>query len=176
VSPLAAFDARLYDAGVDLSVVSIRRTGAASLDPAIKSGNYLNNLLALNEARERGAFECLMLSTEGFLTEGATSNVFLVTKGVLRTPALECGLLAGVTRSVVLDVARAAGIEARQEALTRDDLSAADEVFITSTLKDVMPASTIDRRRVGSGGCGPVTRRLQELYKARVRPDDAVKS
>lgn len=170
VTPFRGFPAAAYDEGVDVALVGVLRTGRLSLDPRIKSGNYLNNILALREAKRAGAFECLMPNREGDLTEGSTSNVFLVQDGRLRTPSLDCGLLDGITRSFVLEVAAAAGIAVEETRLAADDLAAADEVFLTSSLKEVMPVRAIVLPEGGalwSGGPGPVTQNLLSRYRAR---------
>jgi len=166
VRPFSGLDAGLYTDGVRVSVVSVLRNDAGALDPAIKSGNYLNNILALREARADNAFECLMLNGDGHLTECATSNVFLVEGGRLRTPAMSCGLLDGITRTFLIDVARDLGESVDEAALTVDDLASAEEVFITSSLKEVLPVTRVDDRTVGTGRPGARTMELLERYRA----------
>ncbi len=167
VRPLEAFDPACYAEGVDVALVGVTRTGKRSLDPKIKSGNYLNNIIALHEARRQGAFECLMPNQDGYITEGSTSNVFLVKRGALRTPSLECGLLDGITRSFLFEIAAEAGYRIREEKLLPADVFDADEVFITSSLKEVMPVRSVSGRQVGDGRPGAVTRDLLERYRAR---------
>ncbi len=145
VRPFEGQDPACFEEGVDVAVVGVLRTGRRSLDPKIKSGNYLNNILALREAKRLGCFECLMPNREGNLTEGSTSNVFLVRDGRLLTPALESGLLDGITRGFVLELAAEAGIEVVETTLDADDLAAADGLFITSSLKEVMPVKRVKR-------------------------------
>src|SRR5262249_48797597 len=139
VRPLTPLDPSLYQNGVEIALVAIRRNPKRALDPAIKSGNYLNNILGLREARARGAHECVMLNAEGWLTEGAPSNRFVVRGDAVRTPAFDDGLLDGITRGRVLELARAAGIPAAEAHLGRDDLLGADEAFLTSSLRGVLP-------------------------------------
>jgi branched-chain amino acid aminotransferase len=160
VKPLAPIPAQHYTDGVPVILSSIRRNDPRALDPAIKSNNLLNNVLAMQETRAKGAFEPIMLNETGEVAETAGANVFIVKEGVLLTPPLEAGILAGVTRGVVLELARGLSLAAREEPIAVKDLLAADEVFVTSTLKEVMPVATIDGRAVGPGRPGPVTIRL----------------
>jgi branched-chain amino acid aminotransferase len=165
--PLMVWPRAWYEEGIELRVVERMRNPRRAVSPAIKSGNYLNNVLALIEAKRSRADDAVMLNEHGFLTECTTSNVFFVRDGVLETPALECGILVGVTRAIVLDVARKAGIVAREGHFTIDDLHRAEEAFITSTTKDLVPVRAIDDVRVKAPG--PLTRRLSDLFRTRVR-------
>ena len=160
VKPLAPIPPQQYVDGVPVILSSVRRNDPLALDPAMKSCNLINNILAVQEAQARGAVEPIMLNSVGEVAETASSNVFLVQKGVLLTPPLEAGILAGVTRGVVLELAASLDIAVREEPIAVKDLLAADEAFVTSTLKEVMPIATIDARPVGSGRPGPVTLRL----------------
>lgn len=162
------FPQELYDHGVEVSVVSVVRNRRDMVDPAVKSGNYLNNLLAIQEARRKRAFESVMKNADGFLTECSTSNLFLVSSGVLRTPALDCGLLDGVTRGLLLEIAVENGIEAREDRLTERDLLSADEAFLSSSLKEVLPVTRVDGRAIGSGKPGPVTAKLLTALRERI--------
>jgi branched-chain amino acid aminotransferase len=165
VRPLTLPAPRLYELGVDVALVETRRTPRRSLDPAIKSGNYLNNILGLREAKAAGAYECVMLNHEGRIAEGSTSNLFVVRGGQLRTPALDDGLLAGITRRRVLELA--APIVTTAEAhLHAADVTDADEAFLTSSLRGVLPVTRVDRRALGDGHPGPITRRLMTAYAA----------
>lgn len=165
---LPARPERHYAEGIRVAVVEVRRNHPRSLDPAIKSSNLLNNILAVREARSRGAEEPLMLSLDGHLAEGASTNVFLARGGVVRTPPLATGILAGITRDVVREIAPRLGIECREEPLRLDDLLAAEEAFLTSTTRDVVPVREVDGTRVGDGRPGPLTRRLMEGFRAYV--------
>jgi branched-chain amino acid aminotransferase len=167
VVPLAAPSPDMYQRGVGVEIVSIARNDARAIDPAVKSGNYLNNVLALGEARRRsGAYEAILCAPGGSVAEGASSNVFAVIDGQVRTPALSVGILAGVTRGKVLELCRAHGIPfAEVDYLSAEEVRSAQEVFITSATRGVLPVSTVDRRPVGDGQPGPVTRRLVALYQ-----------
>ena len=166
VKPYAPLPPASYTDGVAVILASVRRNPPHSLDPAIKSCNLLNNIQAMQEAQAKGAFEAIMLNEIGEIAETAGANVFMVKDGTLITPPLEAGILAGVTRHVVLELARGLELPVREEPVAVKDLLAADEVFITSTLKEVLPVATIDGRRVGPGRPGPVTLRLLAALRA----------
>jgi branched-chain amino acid aminotransferase len=157
-----------YETGIRIRVAVRLRNNVRAVDPNVKSGNYLNNVLAFTEARRAGDHDAVMCNAEGHLTEMTTSNVFLVTNGVYRTPAMEAGLLRGITRTQLLDLIARNGWECREEDLTPEDLTSADEVFITSTLKGVMPVTRVDGSPVGDGKPGPLTKRLHAAQKADV--------
>jgi len=164
VRPLVLPDETLYRRGAKLAVVGVQRTPKRAVDPSIKSGNYLNNIMALAEARKEGAHEAVMCDAHGRVAEGSTSNVFVVQSGVLVTPPIEVGLLPGITRSRVLALAAADGIEVREHILTPDDLMGADEVFITSSIRGVLPIAEVSERRLAEAP-GPLTRRIMNLYR-----------
>jgi len=168
VKELSAPAPALYERGIGLAIVDIVRNPADALDPAAKSGNYLNNILALRQALARGADEALMCNVDGFVSEGASSNVFVVRKGVLRTPPTGAGILHGITRSKVLSLAGEVGMKALEENLTPADIQGADEVFISSSVREVMPVTRVDDAVVGDGAPGEATRRLHVAYRAAV--------
>ena len=157
--------------GVDVAVVDVQRNAVAAIDPAIKSSNLLNNLLAWRAGRRLGVFEPILLNASGRLADGASSNLFVVANGRLRTPALAEGLLRGITREAVIALAREASIPVDEEALPPEALRQADEAFLTSTLKGVLPIRRVDGWPVGDGRPGPVTRRLMQAYDALTGPD-----
>ena len=155
----------------------LRRNDRRTIDPAWKTGNYLNNLLCLREARARGADEVVMVNLMDEITEAAVSNIHFVRDGVVLTPGLASGLLAGVTRRVLIErIAPAAGIEVREEALRPADLGGMEECFLTSTTKDVTPVAAIDEHRFQVGP-GSVTAKLKTAFGeyarayARARPE-----
>jgi branched-chain amino acid aminotransferase len=166
VRPLALPTAEQIKNGVDVAIVSVRRNLRRALDPAVKSGNYLNNVLALAEARRtQRAHESIMCNAEGLLVEGSTSNIFVVNRGMVRTPALEDGLLDGITRRRVLELARAEGIECEETHLLPDALRGADEAFLTSSIRGVLPVVVVDGVPVRDGRPGPITRRVMQSYE-----------
>jgi branched-chain amino acid aminotransferase len=159
------YPAEIYTEGVRLRIARIRRNLREALDPRIKSLNFLNNVLAKAEARRAGAFEALMLNHRGALAECTVSNIFFVSRGVLKTPSVECGILDGITRGVVMGLARAEGMAVEEGEYLPDDLYSADEAFITNTTLEAAPVGAIDGRRLAAG---PVARRLREAYRAEV--------
>jgi branched-chain amino acid aminotransferase len=166
VKPHVEFPAAHYIDGVDVALVDVRRNHPRALDPAIKSSNLLNNVLAVREAQSRGAEEAVLLNQEGRLAEGASTNVFVVRGARLRTPPLDTGILAGITREVVLELAASLSIDAGEESLGAEDLRAADEAFLTSSTREIVPIRRVDGRPVGEGRPGPLTRRLLEAFRA----------
>jgi len=159
---------REKNTGVTAVIVAVRRNPIESLDPRIKSSNLLNNILAAQQAKDAGAEEALLFNTHGHLAESTTSNAFFVSSGRLRTPSLDCGLLSGVTRDLVLELCAEAGIAVEQGSWSRQELERAEEIFLTSTTREILPIASLDGRPVGSGGRGPVTGRIQQLFEARV--------
>jgi branched-chain amino acid aminotransferase len=158
-----------YEKGVTLALVDVVRNHPGSVNPLIKSNNLLTNALAMQEAARHGAYEGIMRNFRGELAECTTSNLFLVKDGVALTPPLASGLLPGITRAFLFEVGREAGITVREAVLRDDDLASADEVFITSTTRGVVPATKIDNRIVGSGVPGPVTRGLGSAYNRKAQ-------
>lgn len=167
VKPYADTPAAVQARGIAIIVSSVMRNHPAAVDPRIKSNNLLNNALAMQDALRRGADEALMRNHRGEFSECSQSNFFVVQGGEVLTPPLDAGLLEGVTRNFLFDVARSAGVPARYAVLRDADLAAADEMFITSTTREVLPVTTIDGRPVGSGSPGPVTRALAAEFHAR---------
>ncbi len=171
VRPCPALPRNAREEGVDVAVVEVQRNARAALDPAIKSGNLLNNFLAWSEGKRLGAFEPILLNADGRVTEGATSNVFIVVGGRLETPPLGEGLLEGITRGIVIDLARQERLPVSEEAFGPDRLRGADEAFLTSTLKGVLPVRRCDGWPIRHGRPGPITRRLMDLYDALVEAE-----
>ena len=143
------------------------RNHPAAINPRIKSNNLLNNALAMQEAIRAGAQEALMRNHRGEISECAQSNFFLVKDGTALTPPLDSGLLEGVTRNFVFDVGALAGVPIREAVLGDQDLSDADEMFITSTTREILPVTRIDDHPVGSGVVGPVTTTLATAFRRR---------
>ena len=154
-----------FTEGIPVVVVSVRRNNRRALDPAIKSCNLINNILAIQEAQAKGAVEALLLNDQGEVTEGASSNVFVVRNGALLTPPLEAGILAGVTRDVILGLGAQLGIPTREQSLRVPELYAADEAFVTSTLKEATPIRTVDGRPLGTACPGPVSLQVLAAFR-----------
>ncbi len=151
-------------AGIDLLTSSWRRPPADVLDPRVKSLNYLNNVMAKLEARQRGGDEALLLNAAGSIAETSVANIFLVRGGDLLTPPPSDGALEGITRATVLELAASLGIPARTQSLGRFDLFAADEVFLTGSGAGLVPVRSLDGRSIGSGGPGPVYEKIWAAF------------
>ena len=166
---IALYPAELYERGLDIITASTIRNHPAALSPRIKSLNYLNNILAKIEGLQAGCIEALMLNTKGEVAECTGDNIFLVRGGVLLTPPLDAGILEGVTRDAVIELARQSKIEVREMPLTKHDVYVADECFLTGTAAEVIPVVKVDGRVIGPGTPGPVTRDLRERFHKLAR-------
>ncbi len=166
---ISLYPAELYQNGLEIVTASTVRNHPAALSPRIKSLNYLNNILAKIEGLQAGCVEALMLNHKGEVAECTGDNIFLVRGGVLLTPPNDAGILEGITREAVIELARASGREVREVALTRHDVYIADECFLTGTAAEVIPVVRVDSRVIGSGSPGPVTRDLIERFHKLAR-------
>lgn len=162
--PLVAPAAALYETGVDVILATTRRNLPSALSPQIKSLNFLNNILAKREALAAGAFDSVLLNWEGHLTECTISNLFFVTDGRLHTPSLECGILDGITRSMVLHLAKEQNLTVEEGRFTPGQLYRSDECFVTNTSMEIMPVTSVDRQPIGDGKPGPLTRTLRKRF------------
>lgn len=169
VKPLVPPPAEVYDRGVKVVLVDVVRNHPQSVNPMIKSNNLMNLALAAQAALKRGGFEAVMRNYRGELTECTQSNLFIVKNGVALTPPLESGLLPGITREFIFDIGRATDVDVRDQVLRDDDLFAADEAFLTSTTREVVPIVTVDRQQIGNGRPGPVTLKLLKAFRDRTR-------
>jgi branched-chain amino acid aminotransferase len=167
VKPFQPPAEKTFTDGIRLSLVSVRRNHPQALNPMIKSNNLLNNALAMQEAIRSDAEEALMRNQHGDLVECSQSNFFVVRDGAVRTPPLAAGLLPGITREFVLELADELGVPAREERLTPDDLRTADEAFITGTTREVTPVVRVDDLTIARGVPGAISRRLLTVYRAR---------
>jgi branched-chain amino acid aminotransferase len=163
---IQVYPADLYARGMEIVTVPTVRNLHSAVNPAIKSLNYLNNILAKIEANNAGVEEAVMLNSEGYVAEGTADNLFIVKKGALFTPPLSAGALYGITRQTVIELAEQSGVKVSEPNLTRYDLFNADECFVTGTGAEIMPVVKIDGRVIGTGKPGPLTRRLVEEYHA----------
>jgi len=169
VQPIESPTPQQFEKGMSLQIVSRFRNHPNALDPAMKSGNYLNNLLAFLESSENGFDDALLCDADGFVTEGTTFNVFYVRRGILCTPPLPVGILDGITRRTLLRLARELGIEIRESYFDRNRLYAADEVFATGTVKEIMPVTRVDHQKIGTGVPGVITRKLRSAFDADIQ-------
>ena len=169
VDDISLYPRELYDNGLEIITAATIRNHPAALNPRIKSLNYLNNILAKIEAIRGGCLEALMLNHKGEVAECTGDNVFVVKKGELRTTPTDAGILEGVTRNAVIELAETAGIPFREMTMTRHDIFTADEFFLTGTAAEIIPVVKCDGRPIGTGKPGPVTRRLREMFQELVK-------
>ena len=167
--PLIELPSEIYERGCKVVLVDVVRNHPKAVNPMIKSNNLMNQALAAQQAFQRGAFDGVMRNNRGELTECATSNLFLVRNNAVLTPPIECGLLPGITRELLFEVGRNAGIEVREQVLRDGDLFRADEAFLTSTTREIVPIVDVDERAIGNGKPGAVTRRLLKAFRERAR-------
>ena len=160
----------MYKKGMSVITAKTVRTPAQSLNPQVKSLNYLNNILAKIEACDAGVDEALMLNYDGFVAECTAENIFIVQEAKVLTPPVSAGILEGITRDFVLELAGENGIEAEEINLLPDDLYSADECFLAGTAAEILPVTKIDGRIVGTGQPGPVTKRLIDSFHKYVQP------
>ncbi len=166
---IALYPEELYQKGLEIITVSTVRNHPAALSPRIKSLNYLNNILAKIEGLQAGCIEALMLNHKGEIAECTGDNIFLVRNGRLLTPPNEAGILEGITREAVIELATNAGIEVREVPLTKHDVYIAEECFLTGTAAEVVPVVKVDSRSIGDGAPGPITRRLIDQFHKLTR-------
>jgi branched-chain amino acid aminotransferase len=166
VVPLVVPPESVYTEGVDATVSSLRRGGRFA---DIKTGSLIQQVLARREAKSRNAFEAILLTADGKLSDGITSNIYMVRNGRLLTPSHAAGIVEGITRGVVLDLAREAGMDVVEGLIDVSEIAAADEMFLTSSTREVVPITRVDGKPVGKGQPGPVTKQLLESYRAAVQ-------
>ncbi len=157
---IALYPPEVYERGLTCIVCGLARNHPNTTSPRVKSLNYLNNVMAKAEAREAGADEAIMLTTDGFVSECTGDNIFLIRGGELMTPPASMGILEGITRDVVIELARKRGLVVHEKVLIRHDLYVAEECFGTGTAAEIVPITRIDGRAVGDGTPGPITKQL----------------
>lgn len=156
---------QVYRDGIELITAATQRVNAAAINPAIKSLNYLNNVLAKIEAIHAGTIEAIMLNSAGYVAECTGDNLFIVRRGRLETPPVSDGALIGITRGVIFELAAKAGIPALESHLTRYDIMTADECFITGTAAEIVPVAKVDSRPIGTGRPGALTLQLISEFR-----------
>ena len=171
VDKIALYPPEMYEKGLTVATVATQRNLPEAINPRIKSLNYLNNILAKIEAVNAGVEEAIMLNSFGMVSECAGDNIFAVRKGLVITPSISMGVLEGVTRNVVIEMAREKGRGVKQLVMTRHDLFIADECFLTGTAAEIIPVVKVDGRQIGDGKPGPITRDLMESYHRLTREE-----
>lgn len=168
VKEYGGYPADAYERGIESITLATRKVPAACLDPALKTGNYLPNIMAKRELERSGMIEGVVLSMAGDVVSGSVSNIFLVKEGRVRTPSEDCGIRPGVTREILLRVAASLKVDVTAEPITVDDLHAADEIFFANTLMECLPVRRMDGHDLASAAPTSWTRRLHAAYRDRV--------
>ena len=159
-----------YENGVHVVITNVVRVSKESVDPNVKSGNYLNNVMAFMQAKREKAFDSIMLNYKGYVTQGTTSNVWIVKDNTIKTPPLQAGILEGITRKTLLQLAKSDdSLKIEQVNFTAEELINADECFLTSTMKEIVPVTQVDNSPIGTGTVGPLTVKLHSLYSDFVK-------
>jgi len=171
VDEIVLYPQEMYERGIEAIIVSTRRSAPMALNPAIKSLNYLNNILAKIEVHNAGAHEGIMLNAQGFVVEATGENIFIYREGRLLTPPVWAGALPGITRAVVMELAQREGIQVAEEIFTPYELYTAQECFLTGTAAEIVPVVKVDGRPIGEGRPGPVTKRLMEAFRQLTRSE-----
>lgn len=166
---LSLYPKELYEKGLEIVTASTVRTNPAALNPQIKSLNYLNNILAKIEGHRAGCVEAMMLNSKGEVAECTGDNIFVVKRGELRTPPTDAAILDGITRRVVIEIAKRESIPVKETSMTRQDVYSADELFITGSAAELIPVIRVDARTIGDGKPGPIFKRLLDRFREEVR-------
>jgi branched-chain amino acid aminotransferase len=161
---ISLYPEELYEQGLKIITAGTMRNHPSALNPRIKSLNYLNSILAKIEATNSGCLEALMLNHKGEVSECTGDNIFVVRKGELHTPSIDAGILEGITRDAVIEIAKTLGIKVVERTMDRHDVYTADEVFLTGTAAEVIPVVDCDARLIGDGKPGPITQRLRKAF------------
>lgn len=174
---ISLYPKECYETGLNVATVGTMRNHPAATNARVKSLNYLNNVMARMEATLSNCQEALMLNHKGEIAECSGDNIFLVKRGELSTPSIDAGILDGITRRCVIDLAKKNGLVVHECALSRFDVFVADECFLTGTAAEIVPVATVDGRTIGNGKAGPVTKKLLAAYKELVtEPEDKVET
>lgn len=170
-SSIALYPKELYENGLVVNTVATRRNISEGTNPRFKSLNYLNNIMAKIESKLTGTIEALMLNNEGYVTEATGDNIFILRNGILITPPTYAGILEGVTRNAVIELAKKRGIEVKETLFHRHDVYGAEECFLTGSAAEVIPVINVDKRSIGSGKPGNVTKLLIDDFKKLTKED-----
>jgi len=169
VDDISLYPKELYENGLEIITASTIRNHPNALSPRIKSLNYLNNIMAKMEAIRAGCLEAIMLNHIGEVAECTGDNIFIIKNGIVKTPPTQAGILEGITRNFVMELARNLNIPVQESAMTRYDVYTADEVFLTGSAAEVIAVTKVDERNIGTGKQGEITRKLRELFQLECR-------
>jgi branched-chain amino acid aminotransferase len=158
-----------YEHGLEIVTASTIRNHPGALNPRIKSLNYLNNILARIEGKLAGCSEALMLNHQGQVAECTGDNIFVIHHGKLYTPPIDAGILEGITRNAVMELATSLGMDVVEQTMTRHDIYVADECFLTGSAAEIIPVVKLDGRAIGSGSVGEITKQLSDAFHKLVR-------
>lgn len=159
-----------YQKGVEMIVAQVKRNPVDSMDPNIKSGNYLNNVMAITEAKRQGAFDAIMLNQQGLVTESTVSNIWIVDENnVIKTPPLKAGILEGITRKSLLEICKSNNLKVLEENFNENQLKMAHECFLTSSTRHIIPVVKIDEYKVGVGVPGSITKKLIKMFQTQLQ-------
>ena len=170
---ITLYPEEMYTKGMPIITAVQRRNKATIVDPQVKSLNYLNNILAKIEANRAGVPEALMLNHDGIVAECTGDNIFIVKEGVIYTPPIHVGILDGITRSTVIELAKTLGYEVIEKEFTLFNVYSADECFLTGTAAEAIPVTSVDERVIGEGGCGPITAKVLKAFQVYARENGA---
>jgi branched-chain amino acid aminotransferase len=174
---ISLYPKECYETGLNVATVATMRNHPAATNARVKSLNYLNNVMARMEATLSNCQEALMLNHKGEIAECSGDNIFLIKKGELYTPSIDAGILEGITRDCVLELAKQAGIPVHECSLSRFDVFTAEECFLTGTAAEIVPVATVDGRTIGTGKAGPITKKLWSAYRELTHePEDSLNS
>ena len=165
------YPAEFYEQGLEIITVPTRRTSSAALPPTVKSLNYLNNILAKIEAQHLGYHEAIMLNDQGFVAECTGDNIFIIKNNNLITPPAYLGILKGITRACVMDIAEKKDMAVKEEVITRHNIFTADECFLTGTAAEIIPVVCVDKRVIGDGKPGEITLNLMKEFRKATKTD-----
>lgn len=171
---ISLYPPELYENGLTVVTAAIRRSSAEVLNPRVKSLNYLNNILAKIEGTLAGCMEAIMINSEGYVSEATGDNIFIVKNGAVITPPQYAGILEGITRNTVIELAQDAGLPVFERLFTRHDLYTADECFLTGTAAEIIPVVKVDGRKIGSGKPGEITWRLIRAFRELTKHDGPI--
>jgi len=169
VDDISLYPKELYENGLEIITASTIRNHPNALSPRIKSLNYLNNIMAKMEAIRAGCLEAIMLNHIGEVAECTGDNIFIIKNGIVKTPPTQAGILEGITRNFVMELARNLNIPVQESAMTRYDVYTADEVFLTGSAAEVIAVTKVDERNIGTGKQGEITRKLREAFQFECR-------